>query len=314
MSSLFSRTNQEEDRNYVIGSISNFEPQTQNENLLWMAWKQAESKIRQLEEKIRLLQPNEEPRRVTYETDEEELERETEWEMQKRNNRKKRKANSSPEISSGLTKMANEKDTEMKMTEKKGLPSPIFASGIKNFNQFKEMIISKVENNICFKMMANGEVKINTTESDDYRAIIQLLKTIKIQINQFHDIAYHTYQCKQAKPYKVIIKGLHPSTNIEDIRNELAKLGHEATRISNIIIKKKVNMIQTKTALFLFYIDLTPSLNNKDIYDMEDLLYCKIKVEPPKIRKEIPQCKRCQNYEHTQNYLETSSKYTTEIY
>lgn len=68
--------------------------------------------------------------------------------------------------------MVNKKDTETKITEKKGLPPLIFASEVRNFNQFKEMIISKVDNNICFKMMVNGEVKINTTECDDYRAII----------------------------------------------------------------------------------------------------------------------------------------------
>lgn len=48
---------------------------------------------------------------------------------------------------------------------------------------------------------------------------------------------------------------------------ELAKLGHEDTHISNIIIKKKVNIIQTKIALPLFYINLCPSSNNNDIYD-----------------------------------------------
>lgn len=57
-------------------------------------------------------------------------------------------------------------------------------------------------------MFANNEIKINTTNSDNFRAIMQLFNTIKTQKNhQLYDIAYHTYQCKKTKPYKVVIRG-----------------------------------------------------------------------------------------------------------
>lgn len=52
----------------------------------------------------------------------------------------------------------------------------------------------------------------------------------------------------------------------------------------------------------LFFVDLEPQANNKDIYDLENLCYHKIKVEPPRKKKEVPQCKNCQIFGHTQNY------------
>jgi len=49
-------------------------------------------------------------------------------------------------------------------------------------------------------------------------------------------------------------------------------------------------------------VDLEPQANNKDIYDIKNLCYHIIKVEPPKKNKEVPQCKNFQIFGHTQNY------------
>lgn len=64
-------------------------------------------------------------------------------------------------------------------------------------------------------------------------------------------------------------------------------------------------MIQTKIALPLFYVDLSTKINNKDVYKIADLLHCKVKIEPPNIKKEIPQCKRYQGIGHTKLLQET---------
>jgi len=71
-----------------------------------------------------------------------------------------------------------------------------------------------------------------------------------------YNIDYPTFQCKQSKPYRIVIGGLHPLTNITDIKEELAKAGHEVIRIFNVIIKKKIDMSLTKIALPLFFVDL----------------------------------------------------------
>lgn len=141
--------------------------------------------------------------------------------------------------------------------------------------------------------------------------LLSNFKTTKLQENHYlYDIAYHIYQCKHSKPYKIVLRGLHP-TNITDIKEELAKSRHEATPISNVIIQKKINMSMTKIALPLFYVNLITKSNNKDVYKLTEMPYCKIKIEPPRIKKEIPQCRRFQGIGHTQNYCHREAKCVT---
>lgn len=51
----------------------------------------------------------------------------------------------------------------------------------------------------------------------------------------------------------------------------------------------------TKNPLPLFYVEIKPDLNNKQIYSIEHLLQCKINFESPHRKREIPQCANCQH-------------------
>jgi hypothetical protein len=44
----------------------------------------------------------------------------------------------------------------------------------------------------------------------------------------------------------------------------------------------------TKKFLPMFFVELKPATNNKDIYDINFLLQCKIKFEQPHVRREMP--------------------------
>lgn len=58
----------------------------------------------------------------------------------------------------------------------------------------------------------------------------------------------------------------------------------------------------TKTPLNLFFVDLEPAKNNKDIFDLKYIHNMKIAVEPPRKSTNIVQCTRCQLYNHTKSY------------
>jgi hypothetical protein len=66
------------------------------------------------------------------------------------------------------------------------------------------------------------------------------------------------------------------SVNPDNIKSEIEKLGHKVANIWNI------KQFQTKLQLSMFFVDLKPVPNNKDIFDVEFLQQCKIKFEPPK--------------------------------
>ena len=52
----------------------------------------------------------------------------------------------------------------------------------------------------------------------------------------------------------------------------------------------------------MFFFELKPVLNNKDIYNVEFLQQCKIKFESPKQKREIVLCAKCQRYGLTKNF------------
>jgi hypothetical protein len=57
----------------------------------------------------------------------------------------------------------------------------------------------------------------------------------------------------------VVLKYLHHSTDVKDIGQELLEMGHVARNIVN------AHHRQTKEPLNLFFVDLEPADNNKDV-------------------------------------------------
>jgi len=95
----------------------------------------------------------------------------------------------------------------------------------------------------------------------------------------------------------VVLKYLHHSTDVQDIRQELLEMGHSVRNIVNAHYR------QIKETLNLFFVDLEPADNNKDIYDITAIQNKIITIEPPRVnKKHMPQCIRCQQYGHTRTY------------
>jgi len=139
------------------------------------------------------------------------------------------------------------------------------------------------------KSMANNVIKLTCTTPETYRNLIKHFKE--------KGIYYHTYQLKEERAYRVVLKYLHHTTEVEDIRQELLDLGHVARNIVN------VHHRLTKEPLNLFFVDLEPATNNKDIYNVTAIQNKIIHMEPPRTnKKHIPQCVRCQQYDHTRTY------------
>jgi hypothetical protein len=64
---------------------------------------------------------------------------------------------------------------------------------------------------------------------------------------------------------------MHFSTNKDEIKAEIEKLGHKVANVWNI------PQYRTKLPLSMFFVDLKPAPNNKTIFDVEILNQCKIK-------------------------------------
>jgi len=117
-------------------------------------------------------------------------------------------------------------------------------------------------------------IKIQTFGFDSYRSVIKYLKE--------EAVSFHSYQSKENKPYRIVIRNLHPSTDINYISKELSELRFQVQNITNVLHKS------TKTPLPLFFVDLEQSESNQDIFKLTLLCYSKVKVEIPHVKKEIP--------------------------
>lgn len=182
---------------------------------------------------------------------------------------------------------SRDKNTEENVTPR---PPPIFIYGVINCKEMEAKINTVVERKqyITKTLIADNTVKIISDTPDTYRKIIKLMRD--------NNVIHHTYQPKDERAYRIVIKYLHHTTDIDEIKTELAANGHTVRNVMNC--KSRI----TKEPLNLFFVDLEPANNNKDIYKLKNLQNRAILVEPPKKTKGITQCMRCQQYGHSRSY------------
>lgn len=183
----------------------------------------------------------------------------------------------------------DESDDNVNKTSNEPKPPPIIIPDVSNI---KAMItnFSKLINteDFSYKSMRDGQVRLMTKNIQSYRAIVKYLDDKKI--------LFHTYQLKQERAYRVVVKNLHFSTSILAIKEEIQSLGHQVRNVMNI--KSRV----TKQPMSMFYVDLEPNNNNKMIYEVRYLLNAVVKIEPPLKINDIVQCYRCQQFGHSKTY------------
>lgn len=89
---------------------------------------------------------------------------------------------------------------------------------------------------------------------------------------------------------------MHPTIDLNELKSEMEALGHTVTNICNI------RQTGTKTPMPLFYVERKTQEYNKEVYKINFLLNTRVKFEPPRPKREIPQCKKCQRYGHTKKF------------
>lgn len=244
-----------------------------------------------------------------YCTDEEELAYETEWILRKdkrKKNPKKRKAESSPEMDVSVQsskpvketfKVSKTKDNEI--AKKPKLP-PVILSNINDFNKVQDVMTSQsIKYEI--KLLNNKQLSIKVSSENDYRSLTKAINEAKFE--------WHSYENKATRPCKVIARGLHPTCNPEKISDNLKELGFNILSVVNLTKKKKVNDTQITDPLPLFMLTFDHSEDIKKVFSITHIVNTRVKIEAIKKQKEqIPQCRRCQRFEHTQSFCKREAR------
>ncbi|KAL7297481.1 hypothetical protein TKK_0009847 [Trichogramma kaykai] len=171
-------------------------------------------------------------------------------------------------------------------------PTPIFVSGVENLSPLRNMLEMTAAKNYTLKTLAGKQVKIFLNNPETYVRVVEELKKNKEQ--------FYTYQSKSDKGYKVVLKGIHPSVDLKELQAEIETHGHSIMHISNI------EQAVTKIPLPLFFLEMKVQSNNKEIFNINKLQNTIVSVEPPRKKRDIPQCMNCQDYCHTRKYCNKS--------
>lgn len=177
-------------------------------------------------------------------------------------------------------------DQEVIIREPK--PPPLFVEYVANILPLLEKLNEVAKDKYTLKVIGTERIKIQTLNKESYSAIYKALEEKGTQ--------FHTYEIKANRAFRVVLKYMHPTTDLVELKQVLTENGHEVRNIHNLTRRG------TKQPLPFFFVDLEPKPNNKEIYKIEFLMYQKIKFEAPHIKREIPQCSRCQRYGHTKKF------------
>ena len=194
---------------------------------------------------------------------------------------------------SDLSNKADQNDddnNEDQSVPKPPSPPPIFIPRVTNISDMIKTLRQVIDyNEFSHKTFPNGDVRVKVKSIDGYRALTKHLDK--------HNINFHTYQLKNERAYRVVLRHLHHTYCVDTLKAAIELLGHKVRNISKVINRA------TKTAFpSLFFVDLEPAKNNKEIFDCISILNANVSFETPKRSNEIPQCHKCQSYEHTKNY------------
>jgi hypothetical protein len=135
---------------------------------------------------------------------------------------------------------------------------PVFISGVVNIQPLIELLNVVAPSKYLVKTLSNEQVRVQPTESSLYTTIIKELMEKNTE--------FHTYNPRQDRSFRVVIRNLHPSTEVQDIKRALIEKGHEVTNVWNA---KQRN---TNRPLPLHFIDIKQHSNNKEIYQITTLL------------------------------------------
>ncbi|GBL77243.1 Nucleic-acid-binding protein from transposon X-element [Araneus ventricosus] len=133
--------------------------------------------------------------------------------------------------------------------------------------------------------MSNKYLKLTVETEDEHRALSRLLDS--------QGAEFKTFNLKQDRPLKVVIRGLSSCTSLELVKREIVKKSFDVLSIS------RLTKFQNKSPMPLVYLQIANSKVVETIYEYTELLGTGISVESYRGRKGPSQCWRCQTFFHS---------------
>ena len=138
-------------------------------------------------------------------------------------------------------------------------------TGVENYKELYELLKTQAKNEFLVKLLNNNIYKVNVTNSDDYRGITGALNKTKT--------SWYSYENKQNRPIRVIIKNLHHTWSSDDIVRYLQDQNIKAISAVNKL------KFKSKEPLDMFLVSFDASEDIKRIYEIKTILNTVVKIE-----------------------------------
>ncbi|XP_074041556.1 uncharacterized protein [Leptinotarsa decemlineata] len=141
---------------------------------------------------------------------------------------------------------------------------------VRQKDKWVKLIKTAAEEKINFSKAVNlhNGIKVQPSTPDDYRRLSRLLVT--------ENIPHHTYSLPEDRQIRAVFRGLPEHFSVDDIREELEARGFDPSSVTRM---KRANKPLPMVLLLV-------TKDQKDIFEIKDLLNVKVQVEPstPKLR------------------------------
>ena len=191
-----------------------------------------------------------------------------------------------PQLSMDTNETTEATVTERTAVKKDPRPPPITIIGHNNIFAVNKHLKSLIKGDLKAVNTKDG-MRYYTTNIEDHRIIKKFLDEEKKE--------YYTFQLKNERPIRVVLKRLPVNVNPDDIKEELTALGFPVRSVKQITKTENNQIIKLPT----FPIELDNTEKAKEIYDLNRLLYTVVSVESYRPRAGLKQCFRCQRFNHT---------------
>ena len=131
----------------------------------------------------------------------------------------------------------------------------------------------------------------------------------KILLKEIRDanIAYHTYPLPTAVQPRLTMKGLPPTVEVEEIKEELENYNLNIEKIRHIVRKEKTTgQIQQKFPAFV--ITFRNGTELREVYKITKVCHCIIRWDKYINPRPLQQCYKCQQFGHSSTHCGRPSR------
>jgi len=175
-------------------------------------------------------------------------------------------------------------ENDIKDTNTEDKPSRIIVETVQDAVGLINKAIEKTgEDTFTTTPTAGAGICFQCHNNDTYRTLLKFFAD--------QGIGFRTQEDQNMR-YRILIRGLHPSTTYFWITQALNRFGHSACKVINLI----GNVSGKPTNAFA--VDLIKKDNNSEVLKITKIgTYC-VKIEKSKKSKKVYQCHKCQKFNH----------------